>query len=81
MEYYFSIEDNRLSIFVFIFIIGFFILLAFCFNVVIPFVRERNYIIMEMKRSDSSEYYFWKRKLKKLYFSHIPIIRKFIKFK
>ena len=47
---------------------------VFYFYVVMPFIEERNYIKMEMQRSDDEEYYYWKRELKRLYLSQIPII-------
>ncbi len=77
MEYSYSTVDNAFLLFIFIVIIGFFILLAYCFNVVMPFIKERNYIKMEMQRSDDKEYRYWKRELKRLYLSHIPIIGRF----
>lgn len=61
-------------------IIVFFLLLAFFVNVCIPFKRERDYIKMEMARSfEEKEYLYWKRELKRLYFSYIPLISKFFR--
>ena len=56
-----------------------FLLLVFFLNVYIPFTEERKYIKMEMGRTSGSEYRYWKKKLRKLYLSHIPIIRRFFK--
>ncbi len=74
MEYSYDTQGNAFLFFIFIVIIGFFIVLAFCFNVVMPFMKDRDYIKREMQRSDEKEYYYWKRELKRLYLSHIPII-------
>ncbi len=57
----------------------FFATLAFYFNVIVPFVQEREYIKREIKRSDGEEYYHWKRELKRLYLAHIPIIGRFFR--
>ena len=75
---YDNTEDTFL-IFAFVVIIGFFIVLAFYFNVIAPFMKARDYIKMEMQRSDVDEYYYWKRELKRLYISHIPIIGRFFR--
>ena len=71
-------EDTFL-IFAFVVIIGFFIVLAVYFNIIAPFMKAREYIKMEMQRSDGNEYYYWKRELKRLYLSHIPIIGRFFR--
>lgn len=61
-------------------IIGFFLFFAFFINSYLPFKHEINYIKMEISRSfEKEEYLYWKRKLKKLYLSCIPIIGKFLK--
>lgn len=57
----------------------FFVTLAFYFNVIAPFVQEREYIKREINRSDGEEYYYWKRKLRRLYLAHIPIIGRFFR--
>lgn len=75
---YGSNEDSFL-IFVCIVIILFFIVLALYFNVVIPFIKSRSYIKREMQRTDGEEYYYWKKELKKLYITHIPILGKFLR--
>lgn len=58
-----------------------FILIASIYNIIMiirPFLREREYIKMEMKRSfDEDEYRYWKHRLKKLYLRSIPFIGKF----
>ena len=74
MEYSYGSEKDICLILILIIIIGSFLFLVFTFNVVMPFIEERNYIKMEMKRSEDEEYYHWKRKLKRLYLSYIPFI-------
>lgn len=79
MEYSYSTEEDAFLLFVFVVIIGSFVVLAFFINVVMPFMKERDYIKMEMQRSDDEEYYYWKRELRRLYLSHIPIIGRFFR--
>ena len=76
MEYPYGTKEDAVLFFIFIIVISFFVL-AFCFNVVKPFMEERDYIKMEMRRSDEEEYYYWKKELRRLYLSHIPIIGRF----
>ena len=55
-----------------------FVLLALYFNIVLPFIKDREYVKMEMRRSYSEdEYRFWKRELRRVYLRHIPIIGRF----
>ena len=75
---YYNTEDTFL-IFTFLVIIGFFVVLALYFNVIAPFMKARDYIKMEMQRSDGDEYYYWKSELKRLYMTHIPIIGRFFR--
>jgi hypothetical protein len=63
MEYTYDNTEDAFLIFAFVVIIGFFIVLAFYFNVIAPFMKARDYIKMEMQRSDSNEYYYWKSEL------------------
>lgn len=79
MEYTYDNTEDTFLIFAFAVIIGFFIVLAFYFNVIAPFMKARDYIKMEMHRSDVNEYYYWKSELKRLYISHIPIIGRFFR--
>lgn len=60
-------------------IIGFFLFLAFYINFYIQFKKERDYIKMEIGRTYGKEHLYWKRRLKMLYISQIPIIRRFFK--
>ena len=56
----------------------FFVLLALYFNFIVPLVKERENVKMEMRRSYSEdEYRFWKRELRRVYLRHIPIIGRF----
>ena len=55
---------------------------AFFINSYLPFKKERNYIKMEIARAfEEEEYLYWKRKLKMLYISKIPIIRSIVRRK
>lgn len=49
-------------------------------NVVVPFLDERAYLKMEIKRSSNeNEADYYKKRLKNLYLQHIPFIGLFIK--
>lgn len=49
-------------------------------NVVVPFLDERAYLKMEIKRStNQNEAAYYKKRLKYLYLRHIPFIGLFIK--
>ena len=78
MKYSYATREDTFWIFILV-IIVIFVVLMFCFNEVMSFMQERDYIKMEIKRSNDKEYYYWKRKLKKLYLSHIPIIGRFFR--
>lgn len=62
-------------------IIGLIVITAFLTNVYFPFRERRDYIKMEISRCKGNEYIYWKKQLKYLYMSHIPIIRLFIRRK
>ena len=48
-------------------------------NIIRPFSEGRRYIKAEMHRAyNESEYRYWKRELKKLYISQIPILGNYI---
>ena len=48
-------------------------------NIIRPFSEGRRYIKAEIHRSyNEREYRYWKRELKKLYISQIPILGKYI---
>ena len=79
MAYTYDNTEDTFLIFAFVVIIGFFIVLAFYFNVIAPFMKARDYIKMEMQRNDGDEYCYWKSELKRLYISHIPIIGRFFR--
>lgn len=52
---------------------------VFYTEVLIPFLKKRNYIKREIARAYSKgEYRYWKSELKKLYISLIPIFGKMI---
>lgn len=67
-------NSETLLLCILICIIGLLLIIAFYINVLLPFIKEREYIIMELNRSDEKEYWYWRRKLKILYLSKIPII-------
>ena len=49
--------------------------IAVYMNIIRPFSEGRRYIKAEMRRAyNESEYRYWKRELKKLYISQIPIV-------
>ena len=79
MTYTYDNMEETFLIFAFLVIIGIFIVLVLCFNVVAPFIKEREYIKMEMQRSDGDEYDYWKSELKRMYVVHIPIIGRFFR--
>lgn len=45
---------------------------------IVSLSKERSYIKMEMSRSEGREYRYWRKKLKILYISHIPILGRII---
>ncbi|MBQ9736991.1 MAG: hypothetical protein IJV86_01125 [Clostridia bacterium] len=79
MEHFYDAEGKTYALSMIIVIVGFFIIFAFYVNVVMPFMEERKYIKKEIKRSDGEEYYYWKRELKRLYLTHMPIIGRFFR--
>lgn len=69
--------ESLLILIITIFVISFAII-AFIVNFWIPFTNEKNYLKMEIKRSQGEEKKHYKRKLKSFYASHIPLVRRFI---
>ena len=57
------------------------VICAFVMGVLVPFKETRDFIKMEMDRSEGRKYRYWKRELKNLYLSHIPIVRWFFRKK
>lgn len=54
-------------------------LIALYVKNVVPFIKEREYIKMEIERSFSErEEKYWKRELKKLYAEKLPFIHFFL---
>ena len=84
MDYYstdplFNVEMLMLIIAVII-IIGTFLVFAYIINVYLPFKEERDYIKMEMESSfGKKDYSYWKRELRRLYLSLIPLIGRFFR--
>ncbi len=59
-----------------------FIFIVLFINSFISFKKDRDYIKMEMDRSfGEREYLYWKRKLKMLYISKIPVVNYIVKQK
>ncbi len=75
-----NIPEEDVTLFIAILVILFFAIVAVYFKVILPFVYERNYIKMELKRVESEqEYYYWKRELNKIYLKYlIPFGRFFV---
>ena len=69
--------ESLLILIITIFVISFAIT-AFIVNFLIPFISEKNYLKMEIKRSQGEEKKYYERKLKLFYASHIPLVRRFI---
>lgn len=70
--------ENTILIFM-AFVLILLVIFGFYLNVIRPFTEVREYIKMEMQRSDGKEYFYWKKELKKLYMHYIPFIGLFIK--
>lgn len=61
-----------------ILIIAAIFLIALYVKNVVPFMKERSYIKMEIERSFSkSETEYWKKELRKLYLEQIPLLHFF----
>ena len=71
--------NDKVLIIIVISIIAIFFIVVFYVNFFLQFKKERDYIKMEMGRTKGSEYRYWKKKLRKLYISKIPIVRRFFK--
>ena len=55
------------------------VLIAFIMGVIVPFNETRDFIKMEMNRASGRKYRYWKKELRNLYLSHIPIVRWFVR--
>ncbi len=70
-----TLWNDKITLLIIATIIGFFLFLLIFINIYLPFKDERDYIKMEMERSDDEEeYLYWQRELKMLYMSKIPIV-------
>lgn len=45
-------------------------------KVVLPFMKEREYILTELERAYDEDYYYWERRLRRLYIRSIPLVGK-----
>ncbi len=79
MEYESSINPDTIIIVLCISLIVVLLVLIYIASVIIPFLKDRKYIIIEMERSSGAEYEYWKKQLKKLYKYYIPIIGRFLR--
>lgn len=71
-------ENTLTLLFVLILALLFAVLIAF-FRIIKPLSEDRAYIKAEIRRAlDVSEYRYWKKEMKKLYISYIPLIGKAI---
>ena len=66
--------------FIVLFIMISFLIIALCFKKIFQYINERDYIKAQMQSSHSKrEYIYWKRKLKKLYLNYLPLIGRFLR--
>lgn len=79
MEYILS-NQTILLILLFIFaILAPLIVSSIYFHFILPFLEERKYIKMEIKRAENyAEYRMWKKILRRFYILQIPLIGKLI---
>lgn len=58
-----------------------FISIGLYYSVILPFIEERKYLKMELRRSryGGEEYHHYKKELKRLYLRFIPLIGRFFK--
>ena len=57
-----------------------YLLFVFIIKALLPYLRQRKYLIGEMDGAFSEqEYKYWKRKLRRLYLDYIPVIGRIIK--
>lgn len=69
--------ETMIAIAVFVILVIFIVVFI---NAYLPFKERRDYIKMEIGRSDSErEYRYWKKELKRLYIKSIPLIGRFFK--
>ena len=73
-------QNDELFLYGFIiFFIALFFIVAFYASVIRPFMNSRHYIKKELQRAcGKEEYLYWKRELKKLYITLIPIFGRII---
>lgn len=70
-------RESFLILIITIFLVSF-VVVAFIVNFWLPFISEKKYLKMEIKRSEGEEKKYYERKLKLFYASHIPLVRRFI---
>ena len=74
-------NENGFLLFLGVVILIILIATVIWFKVITPFLRERDYIKREIRRSlgDKDEYEYYQQELKALYLRSIPLIGKFFK--
>ena len=73
-----TILNDEFLLLIIAMIIGSFLIIALFINFYLPFKEERDYIKLEISRSNDKERKYWKRILREFYISHIPIIGRII---
>ncbi len=79
MEYADTTNSDIITIILCIALIVVLFVLIYIAKVIMPFLKDRKYIKIEMERSSGSEHEYWKKELKKLYKYYIPIIGRFLR--
>lgn len=51
---------------------------AFIVNFWLPFLKQRSYLKMEIRRTDGEEKKYYKKQLEIFYASHVPFVRHFM---
>ena len=69
-------ENESMLLFVICIITVLLAAIIWFFRTLLPFMSARVEIKMELSRSRGKEYIFWKRELRRLYVSLIPIVGK-----
>ncbi len=72
-----SVSNSSVMVILIILLISIFIMVIYT-GYIRPFSEKRKYIKMEMSRTRHDRHMMWKRELKKLYVSQIPILGKFL---
>lgn len=74
----YEVQTAHILIFILLLLAILALLFVFIVGVLLPFAERRKYIKMEMRRSEGAEYEYWKKKLKRHYIRHIPLVGKIL---